>query len=355
MDSPRSPDTDVSSSPPPSSDAAVDSPPETVSKVASSIRFLISNVAAGSVIGKGGVTISEFQSQSGARIQLSRNHEYFPGTSDRIIALSGTVKEVLSALHLILSKILNEIENEDGRELKTNQIKLLVPNSVCGAIIGKGGATIKSFVENSNANIKLSPLEQTISGLNDRVVTVTGTLEQQLRAVALIVTKLSEDPSYNQYASMSFPYAGAATSVLGLRGRLAATTLPSGGYGGTPYLSSGGNGSFRSKGLMPPLVPVPTSPGQVSVPLVPASPTTTSVTLAVPDEHVGAVVGRGGKTITDIQQTSGVRIKISDRGDFIPGTTDRKVVITGTADGVRMAKQLVTQKLHQSLNSDFER
>ena len=73
------------------------------------LRFLISNAGAGSVIGKGGATISEFQSQSGARIQLSRNHEYFPGTPDRIIMLSGTIGEILSAFEFILTKIYNEV------------------------------------------------------------------------------------------------------------------------------------------------------------------------------------------------------------------------------------------------------
>ena len=61
------------------------------------------------MIGKGGATISEFQSQSGARIQLSRNHEYFPGTPDRIIMLSGTIGEILSAFEFILMKIYNEV------------------------------------------------------------------------------------------------------------------------------------------------------------------------------------------------------------------------------------------------------
>lgn len=82
---------------------------DNMSSVTSSIRFLISNAAAGSVIGKGGGTISEFQAKSGARIQLSRNHEYFPGTTDRIILISGTVNEISTALHLILSKIINEV------------------------------------------------------------------------------------------------------------------------------------------------------------------------------------------------------------------------------------------------------
>jgi RNA-binding protein Nova len=57
---------------------------------------------------QGGVTITEFQAQSGARIQLSRSREFFPGTGDRILLLTGTVNAILTALHLILSKLLAE-------------------------------------------------------------------------------------------------------------------------------------------------------------------------------------------------------------------------------------------------------
>ena len=73
------------------------------------IRFLVSNAATGSVIGKGGSTINDFQSQSGARIQLSRNHEFFPGTSDRIIMISGATNEIIKAMELIMAKLLSEV------------------------------------------------------------------------------------------------------------------------------------------------------------------------------------------------------------------------------------------------------
>lgn len=73
------------------------------------IRFLVSNAAAGSVIGKGGATITDFQSQSGARIQLSRNHEFFPGTTDRIIMVSGNINDIIKAMELILAKLLSEV------------------------------------------------------------------------------------------------------------------------------------------------------------------------------------------------------------------------------------------------------
>ena len=71
-------------------------------------KFLMSNPAAGSIIGKGGANIPELQSQSGARLQLSRANEFFPGTQDRVMLASGSVNQVLTALHLIWTKIQGE-------------------------------------------------------------------------------------------------------------------------------------------------------------------------------------------------------------------------------------------------------
>ena len=56
----------------------------------------------------GSICCAEFQTQSSARIQLSRTNEYFPGTSDRIMMISGTVNQVLTALHLVLAKMSSE-------------------------------------------------------------------------------------------------------------------------------------------------------------------------------------------------------------------------------------------------------
>lgn len=71
----------------------------------------MSNASAGCIIGKGGSTINDFQSQSGARIQLSRSHEFFPGTNDRIIMVSGLFGEVMKAMELILEKLLAEVKH----------------------------------------------------------------------------------------------------------------------------------------------------------------------------------------------------------------------------------------------------
>ncbi|KAB2010391.1 hypothetical protein ES319_D10G234600v1 [Gossypium barbadense] len=286
------------SSPPPRS------PTSENGEKATYIRFLVSNAAAGSVIGKGGSTITDFQSRSGARIQLSRNHEFFPGTSDRIIMVSGTVDEVLKVMELILAKLLNEINIEENDDVEPRtKVRLVVPNSSCGSIIGKGGATIKSFIEESQAGIKISPQDNNFYGLNDRLVTLTGTLDEQMRAIELILSKLSEDPHYSQ--AMHAPFSYAAT------------------YNSMSYAPNGAGGKFPN----------------------PKEDRSNSITIGVSDGHIGLVLGRGGRNIMEISQVSGARIKISDRGDFMSGTTDRKVTITGSQRAIQQAETMIMQKV----------
>ncbi|GKU91634.1 hypothetical protein SLEP1_g5479 [Rubroshorea leprosula] len=70
-----------------------------------------------------------------------------------------------------------------------------------------------------------------------------------------------------------------------------------------------------------------------------------SLTIGVADEHVGLILGRGGRNIVEISQVSGAKIKISDRGDFMSGTTDRKVTITGSQRAIRQAESMIMQKV----------
>ncbi|KAL4575258.1 hypothetical protein LXL04_022100 [Taraxacum kok-saghyz] len=273
------------------------------------LRFLASNAEAGSIIGKAGTTISDFQSRSNARIQLSRNFEYFPGTSDRVIMVSGTIDEVLEAVELILTKLLNEFYAEDGDEGEPrSKVRLIVPNSSCGGIIGKGGSMIRSFIEDTGANIKISPQDHNYIGLNDRLVTVIGTLQQLVHAVNLILLKLSEDLYYVQSIGPPFPYA-----------------VP---YNAPNYGPHGGGGKFQNNNRF-----------QNNKVLY------FSLFRRVADEHIGLVVGRGGRNIMEISQISGARIKISERGDFISGTCDRKVTVTGPQRAIRVAEAMIMHKV----------
>ncbi|XP_004250025.1 protein BTR1-like [Solanum lycopersicum] len=279
------------------------------------VKFLLSNAEAGSIIGKGGSTITEFQSRSGARIQLSRNYEVFPGTPDRIVMVSGFLDDILKAVDLILGKLMDEFYAEDGGDVDPrSKFRLVVPNSSCGGIIGKGGATIKSFIEDSRAGIKISPQDYNFPGLHDRIVTVTGTLEEQMRAIELILFKLADDPYYMQSMNAPFQYAAVYVGM---------------NYGyGPPNRVGGRYPNNRQQNKVAPL-----------------EVRDNSMTIGVADEHVGLVLGRNGRSIIEISQLSGARIKISDRGDFLSGTSDRKVTITGSQRAIRTAESMISRKV----------
>ncbi|KAJ6767739.1 hypothetical protein OIU74_021584 [Salix koriyanagi] len=267
------------------------------------IKLLVSNAAAGSVIGKGGATITDFQSQSGARIQLSKNYDFFPGTSDRIILISGGIDDALKALELIIAKLLSEIPTEDGDDAEPRmRVRLVVPNNACGSIIGKGGSIIKSFIEESHAGIKISPLDTDFFGLTDRLVTITGALEEQMHAIDLILSKLTDDSHYLQNMHAPLSYAA---------------------YNSTNHGLNGAGVKFQHN----------------------KEDHTNSVTIGVADEHIGLVVGRGGRNIMEISQNSGARIKISDRGDFMSGTNDRKITITGSQRAIHAAEDMIMRKV----------
>jgi hypothetical protein len=80
----------------------------------------------------------------------------------------------------------------------------------------------KLFIEQSHAGIKISPHDNNYVGLHDSLVTVTGTFDNQMQAIDIILRKLSEDVHYPPNLSSPFPYAGKSyllwwTCVMGSR------------------------------------------------------------------------------------------------------------------------------------------
>ena len=54
------------------------------------------------------------------------------------------------------------------------------------------------------------------------------------------------------------------------------------------------------------------------------------IEIGIEDHHVGAILGRGGSVIAELQQISGARIQLAQKGEYIPGTRTRALTITGT-------------------------
>jgi len=279
-------------------------------------KLLVSNPIAGSVIGKAGANIEQLQRSSGARIQLSRAGEFYPGTSDRVLLLSGSLHSVLTAIFLILEKVARDASNggakskgiksredEEGASSHDAQVKLALSRRLCGLLIGHKGQTVRDFIADSGSTIRVQSLSELTPSDPERTITVSGARDQVLRAVALILNTLSMHEQYASYMETTLQLATNQGVVLPPRSSAAKSVLA----------------SVRA-----------------------------SLTLYLPDDDVGAILGRRGQTLVDIQQSSRVTIKISDRNKMDPSMNEREVTIAGSYGAVKLAEAMIAEKLNQS-------
>ncbi|GAB6020511.1 hypothetical protein CHUAL_003196 [Chamberlinius hualienensis] len=69
--------------------------------------------------------------------------------------------------------------------------------------------------------------------------------------------------------------------------------------------------------------------------------------ILVPSVAAGAIIGKGGETIAQLQKETGARVKMSKANDFYPGTTERVCLITGTAEAIIMVHSFVMEKIRE--------
>ncbi|XP_061498119.1 RNA-binding protein Pasilla isoform X12 [Anopheles gambiae] len=174
-------------------------------------KTLVPSVAAGAIIGKGGETIASLQKDAGARVKMSKAHDFYPGTTERICLISGTVEGILAVLDFITDKIrekpditkaLTEADAKQAQE-RDKQVKILVPNTTAGMIIGKAGAYIKQIKEESGSYVQISQKPKDLT-LQERCITIIGEKENNRIACKMILAKIVEDPSSGTCLNVSY-------------------------------------------------------------------------------------------------------------------------------------------------------
>ncbi|XP_053687282.1 RNA-binding protein Pasilla isoform X2 [Sabethes cyaneus] len=174
-------------------------------------KTLVPSVAAGAIIGKGGETIASLQKDAGARVKMSKAHDFYPGTSERVCLISGTVDGILTVLDFIIDKIREKpdmtkaLTDADAKQAaeRDKQVKILVPNSTAGMIIGKAGAYIKQIKEESGSYVQISQKPKELT-LQERCITIIGEKENNKIACKMILAKIIEDPSSGSCLNVSY-------------------------------------------------------------------------------------------------------------------------------------------------------
>mmetsp|Transcript_18175 Transcript_18175/g.22897 ORF Transcript_18175/g.22897 Transcript_18175/m.22897 type:complete len:451 (-) Transcript_18175:155-1507(-) len=78
-----------------------------------------------------------------------------------------------------------------------------------------------------------------------------------------------------------------------------------------------------------------------------------SVTIYVPDKQVGALIGRAGRVVTEINQRTGAVLNVSSKGDYAEGTRDRIVTLRGNNQACQEALVLVNEILQTDWSERF--
>ena len=300
------------------------------------LRMIMSGKEVGPIIGKGGETINSIREESGAKIYISDG-----SCPERIITVTGTTDAIFKAYTLIAKKM----EDMDGSRTRDRSderkdgltLRLVLPASQCGSLIGKGGSKIKEIREVTGASVQVA--SDSLPGSTERSVTVAGSRDAVTQCIYHICCVMLESPAKGttvQYQPGRGGFGGGA--MIGNRGEGRGPPNPLAGLLG---LGGGGASTLAAIASIAGSQIRRHDRGERE-----DRDRESTYQMSVPNELIGSVIGKGGSKIAEIRQMSGAMIRISksDDPDASP-TTERQIQITGNPDSVALAKSLINMSL----------
>ncbi|XP_034657332.1 poly(rC)-binding protein 3 isoform X9 [Drosophila subobscura] len=359
------------------------------------IRLIMQGKEVGSIIGKKGEIVNRFREESGAKINISDG-----SCPERIVTVSGTTNAIFSAFTLITKKFEEWCSqfNDAGKIGKTQiPIRLIVPASQCGSLIGKSGSKIKEIRQTTGCSIQVA--SEMLPNSTERAVTLSGSAEQITQCIYQICLVMLESPPrgatipYRPKPQVTGPVILANGQAFTIQGNYAVPTqetcpvfplaLATGGlHAGISGLADPLLKGAHLQGAVPahhhhlqqmpdvaknPLASLaalglagmnPASTGGINHTALAALAgsqlrTANAANRAQQQQHemtvsndlIGCIIGKGGTKIAEIRQISGAMIRISNCEEREGGNTDRTITISGNPDSVALAQYLINMSV----------
>ncbi|XP_065720827.1 poly(rC)-binding protein 3 isoform X4 [Drosophila suzukii] len=360
------------------------------------IRLIMQGKEVGSIIGKKGEIVNRFREESGAKINISDG-----SCPERIVTVSGTTNAIFSAFTLITKKFEEWCSqfNDVGKVGKTQiPIRLIVPASQCGSLIGKSGSKIKEIRQTTGCSIQVA--SEMLPNSTERAVTLSGSAEQITQCIYQICLVMLESPPrgatipYRPKPQVTGPVILANGQAFTIQGNYAVPTqetcpvfplaLATGGlHAGISGLADPLLKGAHLQGAIPahhhhlqqmpdvaknPLASLaalglagmnPASTGGINHTAALAALAGSQLRTANPanraqqqqhemtvsNDLIGCIIGKGGTKIAEIRQISGAMIRISNCEEREGGNTDRTITISGNPDSVALAQYLINMSV----------
>ncbi|XP_004398699.1 poly(rC)-binding protein 1 isoform X2 [Neomonachus schauinslandi] len=309
------------------------------------IRLLMHGKEVGSIIGKKGESVKRIREESGARINISEGN-----CPERIITLTGPTNAIFKAFAMIIDKLEEDINSSMTNSTAASRppvtLRLVVPATQCGSLIGKGGCKIKEIRESTGAQVQVAG--DMLPNSTERAITIAGvpqSVTECVKQICLVMLEtLSQSP---QGRVMTIPYqpmpasspvicAGDAYSIQGQHtiSPLDLAKLNQVARQQSHFAMMHGGTGFAGIDSSSPEVKGYWASLDAS--------TQTTHELTIPNNLIGCIIGRQGANINEIRQMSGAQIKIANP---VEGSSGRQVTITGSAASISLAQYLINARL----------
>uniref|UniRef100_A0A8C7F5S8 Poly(rC) binding protein 2 n=1 Tax=Oncorhynchus kisutch TaxID=8019 RepID=A0A8C7F5S8_ONCKI len=269
-----------------------------------------------------GESVKKMREESGARINISEGN-----CPERIITLAGPTTAIFKAFSMIIEKLEEDISSSMTNSTATSKppvtLRIVVPASQCGSLIGKGGCKIKEIRESTGAQVQVAG--DMLPNSTERAITIAGTPQPIIECVKQICVVMLESPP----KGVTIPYRPkpSGSPVIFAGGQL--TKLHQLAMQQSPFPIAPNNQGFQGSVFL-------------SLAGMDSSAQTSSHELTIPNDLIGCIIGRQGAKINEIRQMSGAQIKIANQ---VEGSTDRQVTITGSPAGISLAEYLINARL----------
>ncbi|XP_023317799.1 poly(rC)-binding protein 3 isoform X3 [Trichogramma pretiosum] len=330
------------------------------------IRLIMQGKEVGSIIGKKGEIVKRFREESGAKINISDG-----SCPERIVTVTGPTNSIFKAFTLICKKFeewCSQFHDVQGNNAGGGQgvprppitLRLIVPASQCGSLIGKGGSKIKEIREVTGASIQVA--SEMLPNSTERAVTISGTSEAITQCIYHICCVMLESPPkgatipYRPKPQVGGPVILAGGQAFTIQGNYAVPAHSDMGKLGSNPLAS--LAALGLGGLATPANTGGLNPAGLALAALAGSqlrtnnqnrqqPAANNQTheMTVPNELIGCIIGKGGTKIAEIRQISGAMIRISNCEEREGGPTDRTITITGNPDSVALAQYLINMRI----------
>lgn len=174
-----------------------------------------------------------------------------------------------------------------------DSLQIMVPDRTVGLIIGRGGETIRDLQERSGCHINIVGENKSVNGL--RPVNLIGSPAAARHAKELILEIVDSDSRNGNTQSNS---------------RQSRSDNAGGGSGG-------GHDKVNDS-------------------------------IYVPSEAVGMIIGKGGETIREMQNTTGCKINVSSSSG--PGEIEREIGLVGSREAIGRAKRAIEDKVEAAVS-----